>query len=30
MPATGGSHDNEVRLLKDWFTARVPWLNEQL
>jgi hypothetical protein len=30
MPATGGSHDNEVRLLKDWFSARVPWLNEQL
>jgi hypothetical protein len=30
MPATGGSHDNEVRILKEWFTARVPWLNEQL
>jgi hypothetical protein len=30
MPATGGSHDNEVRILKDWFAARVPWVSEQL
>jgi hypothetical protein len=30
MPAAGGSHDNEVRILKDWFAARVPWLNDQL
>jgi hypothetical protein len=30
MPATGGSHDTEVKMLKDWFAARVPWMSEQL
>jgi hypothetical protein len=30
MPPTGGSHEAEVRLLKDWFAARVPWISEQL
>jgi hypothetical protein len=30
MPATGGSHAEEVRILKDWFAARVPWVSTQL
>jgi hypothetical protein len=30
MPPTGGAYQNEVKLLKDWFTARVGWLNENL
>jgi hypothetical protein len=29
MPATGG-HEGEVKILKDWFTARVPWMTSQL
>ena len=30
MPPTGGAYQNEVKLLKDWFTARSGWLNENL
>jgi hypothetical protein len=27
---TGGAHANEIKLIKDWFVARVPWMTEQL
>ena len=30
MPPTGGAYGNEVKLLKDWFGARVGWLNQNL
>jgi hypothetical protein len=30
MAATGGSHAEEVRILKEWFAARVPWVSTQL
>ena len=30
MPATDGRHEVEIRNLKTWFGARVPWLSEQL
>ena len=29
-PPTGGAHANEIQILKDWFAARVPWMQEQL
>jgi hypothetical protein len=30
MPPTGGGHQAEVNLLKDWFSVRVPWVTSQL
>jgi hypothetical protein len=27
---TGGAHGNEIKILKDWFTARVAWVSTQL
>jgi hypothetical protein len=30
MPPAGGSHATEVNTLKTWFSARVPWVSEQL
>jgi hypothetical protein len=30
MPPTGGGHQAEVNLLKDWFSVRVPWVTGQL
>jgi hypothetical protein len=30
MAPTGGSYRNEVKLLKDWFGARIGWLNQVL
>jgi hypothetical protein len=30
MPPTGGAYQNEVKALKNWFGARVGWLNENL
>jgi hypothetical protein len=29
-PPTGGSHANEIRILKDWFAARIPWMAGEL
>ncbi len=30
LPPSGGAHAGEVKLLKDWFAARIPWVNGQL
>jgi hypothetical protein len=30
LPPTGGSHDGEIKILKDWFAARVPWMSGEL
>ena len=30
MTPEGGSHDNEIQVLKDFFSARVPWISSQL
>jgi hypothetical protein len=30
MPPSGGSHDAEIKILKDWFAARIPWVTSQL
>jgi hypothetical protein len=30
MPPMGGNHDNEIKILKDWFAARVAWMSTQL
>ena len=30
LPPAGGSHAAEVTRLKEWFSARVPWVTEQL
>jgi hypothetical protein len=29
-PPSGGSHANEIRILKDWFAARIPWMTGEL
>ena len=30
LPPSGGSHAAEVKILKDWFAARVPWMSGAL
>ena len=30
LPPTGGGHEGEVKLLKDWFVARIPWVTKEL
>jgi hypothetical protein len=30
MAPEDGAHANEIRILKDWFAARVPWMSSQL
>ena len=30
LPPTGGQYANEIRLLKDWFAARIPWVSGEL
>jgi hypothetical protein len=30
LPPTGGAHAAEIKLLKDWFAARIPWVTSQL
>lgn len=30
MAPTGGSLDGEVKILRDWFAARVPWMTSQI
>jgi hypothetical protein len=30
MSPEDDSHDAEIRILKDWFSARVPWITSQL
>ena len=29
-PPSGGSHANEIRILKDWMAARIPWMTGEL
>ncbi len=29
-PPNGGAHANEIRILKDWFAARIPWMTGEL
>jgi hypothetical protein len=29
-PPNGGAHANEIRILKDWFAARIPWMATEL
>ena len=30
MPPQGGDYENEIKILKDFFSARVPWISGQL